>query len=81
VSVFIPRLHGTTTHAHYEVYHADGRIDVVVNQNNVCDAWVSLGTYRFNAGTSSLLRLTDMTGERGVTTQIGFDSAKWEPRN
>lgn len=81
VSVFIPRLHGTTTHARYEVYHADGRTDVVVNQNNVYDAWVSLGTYRFNAGTSGLLRLTDMTGERGVTTQIGFDSAKWEPRN
>jgi len=81
VSVFVPRLHGTTTHAHYEVYHADGRTDVVVNQNNVYDAWVSLGTYRFNAGTSGLLRLTDMTGERGVTTQIGFDSAKWEPRN
>lgn len=81
VSVFIPRLHGTTTHARYEVYHADGRTDVVVNQNNVYDAWVSLGTYRFNAGAGGLLRLTDMTGERGVTTQIGFDSARWEPRN
>jgi len=44
VSVFIPRLHGTTTHAHYEVYDADGRTEVVVNQNNVYDAWVSLGT-------------------------------------
>jgi hypothetical protein len=81
VSVFIPRLHGTTTRAHYEVYHADGRTDVIVNQNNAYDAWVSLGTYRFVAGTSGLLRLTDMTGERGVTTQIGFDSARWTPRN
>lgn len=81
VSVFIPRLHGTTIRARYEVYHADGRTDVVVNQNNVYDAWVSLGTYRFVAGTSGLLRLTDMTGERGVTTQIGFDSARWTPRN
>lgn len=81
VSVFIPRLHGTTTHAHYEIYHADGRTDVIVNQNNIYDAWVSLGTYRFVAGTSGLLRLTDMTGERGVTAQIGFDSARWLPRD
>lgn len=81
VSVFIPRLHGTTNRAHYEIYHADGRADVIVNQNNVYDAWVSLGTYRFMAGASGLLRLTDMTGERGVTTQIGFDAARWIPRN
>lgn len=80
VYVFIPRLHGTTRRARYEVYSADGRSDVVVNQNDVYDAWVSLGTYRFNAGAGGLLRLTDMTGERGVTTQIAFDSAKWVPR-
>lgn len=80
VYVFIPRLHGTTTHAHYEIYSADGRNDVIVNQNNVYDGWVSLGVHRFNAGTGGLLRLTDMTGERNTSTQIGFDAAVWTPR-
>ncbi len=81
VYVFIPRFHGTTTQARYQVYSADGRSDVVVNQNNVYDAWVSLGTHWFNAGTGGLLRLVDTTGERGVTKQIAFDTAEWVPRD
>lgn len=81
VYVFIPRLHGTTAQAHYEIYGADGRADVTVNQNNVYDNWVSLGTFWFNAGSGGLLRLTDRTGERGVTKQIAFDTAMWVPRD
>ena len=81
VYVFIPRLHGTTVQAHYQVYSADGRTDVIVNQNKVYDAWVSLGTYWFNSGTGGWLRLSDMTGERGVTKQIAFDTAVWVPRD
>ncbi len=78
LSVFIPRLHATTTNARYEIYHADGRTDVVVNQANKFDVWVSLGIYRWNAGTSGFLRLIDLTNESYVSKEIGFDSVKWE---
>jgi hypothetical protein len=81
VYVFIPRLHGTTAQARYQVYSADGRTDVVVNQNNIYDAWASLGTHWFNSGTGGLVRLADATGERGITKQIAFDTAVWVPRN
>lgn len=83
VFAWIPRLHATTRNAVYEIYHADGRTDVAINQYNYSDQWVSLGTYRFVAGFSGLVRLTDKTGESYVNTSsptLGFDSVKWEPR-
>ena len=80
IYVFIPRLNATTRHAHYEVYHADGRTDIIVNQYNYSDAWVSLGRFRFNAGTGGYLRLTDLTGEADTTQKVGFDAAQWQRR-
>ncbi len=80
VFVFIPRNHATTTQAHYTVYYANGQTDVVVNQNNYYDQWVSLGTYQFNNGTGGYLRLVDQTGEAYASKWIGFDSAQWQPR-
>ena len=81
VFVFIPRNHATTTQAHYTIYYANGQTDVTVNQNNYYDQWVSLGTYQFNNGTGGYLRLVDQTGEAYASKWIGFDSAKWEPRD
>lgn len=80
VYVYIPRNYATTTQAQYEIYHAGGRTDVIVNQNNFYDVWVSLGTYQFNAGTSGFVRLIDRTNEKYITKKIGFDAVKWVVR-
>lgn len=80
VFVYIPRQYGTTTCARYEIYHANGRTDVQLNQLNYSDVWVSLGTYRFNQGSSGTLRLIDVTSEGHLRKFIAFDAAKWEPR-
>ena len=80
VFVFIPRNYATTTRARYTVYHADGQTDVVRDQSGVYDAWISLGTFRFNSGTGGHLTLVDMTGETSESKMIGLDAAKWEPR-
>ena len=80
VFVFIPHNHAYTKQARYEIYHADGRSDVWVNQRQYNDVWVSLGTYRFNQGSGNLLRLIDYNDEPYATTQIGFDAAQWVRR-
>jgi len=80
VFVFIPRLYATTRQAKYEIYHADGRTDKIVNQSIYFDKWVSLGTYRFKPGIGGLVRLRDTTGENSEYYQVGFDSVKWEWR-
>jgi hypothetical protein len=80
VYVHIPRNHATTTQARYEIYHADGRRDVTLNQSIYFNAWVSLGTYRFERGTGGFLRLIDRTDEPYASKKIGFDAAMWEPR-
>lgn len=80
VFVFIPRNFGTTRCARYEIYHADGRTDVQLDQYIRNDEWVSLGTYRFSAGSAGFLRLIDVTSEGHLTKYIAFDSAKWEAR-
>lgn len=80
VFVFVPHANATTHNAHYTVHHADGQTDRYINQYNYNDAWVSLGIYRFNAGTSGYLRLVDQTGERDTTQKVGFDAAQWMAR-
>ena len=82
VFVYIPRLHATTHQAHYEIYGADGTTNKVVDQYAYSDVWVSLGTYKFNAGTSGWLRLVDGYNEPyDGKTKVGFDTAKWEARD
>ena len=80
VFVFIPHDHATSRSAHYTVVAADGPHPVTVNQYAYNDAWVSLGTYPFAVGASGSLRLVDMTGERYLSTQVGFDAAQWQAR-
>ena len=82
VFVYIPRLHATTHLAHYEIYGADGTTNKTVDQYAYSDVWVSLGTYKFNAGTSGWLRLVDGYNEPyDGKTKVGFDTAKWEARD
>jgi len=80
VFVFIPHDHATSRKARYTVVAADGPHAVTVNQYAYNDAWVSLGTYPFATGAAGFLRLVDMTGERYLSTQVGFDAAQWQAR-
>lgn len=80
VFVYVPSNYATTREARYEVYHADGRTDVTISQYSYSDAWVSLGTFRFSAGSGNFLRLADMTNEGYISKYIGYDTAKWEFR-
>lgn len=80
VFVFIPHNYATTRSAHYTIFAADGSHAVTINQYAYNDAWVSLGTYPFASGSNGFLRLVDMTGERYITTRVGFDAAQWQPR-
>jgi hypothetical protein len=76
VSVFVPNVHGTTTNARYRVDHQGAQTTVSVNQNNYYNAWVSLGTFTFSAGTGGDVFLGDETYET-ATQQIAFDAVKW----
>lgn len=87
VSVFIPSQNATTQEARYQVYFAPGveiepddespRV-VIVNQSVYFDAWVPLGTFRFEKGLAGYVRLTDATGEDPDSLRmIGFDAVRW----
>jgi hypothetical protein len=76
VFAFIPSVNATTTNARYGVYHQGTATVVSVNQGNFYDAWVSLGTFAFNADSSSGVFLGDETYETS-TQQIAFDAIKW----
>lgn len=53
--------------ARYEINHAGGRSTVTVDQGDRLSLWTSLGEYNLYAGTSNMLRLTDLT-----TTDSGY---------
>ena len=53
---------------------------MTVDQLIYSDVWVSLGTYQFNSGSGGYLHLIDQTGEKYLTTMIGFDAAEWVAR-
>lgn len=78
VWVFVPEQHTTTTYARYTVVHADGRIEVAINQSGNKHSWVLLGTFPFKEK-GGYVRLTDVTGELSETTpfMIGFDAICW----
>lgn len=75
---FVPRNFATARNARYQISHAGGTSVVSVNQNNLYDAWASLGTYRLNNG-SAKVTLTDATGERYVNSgspRVNFDTIR-----
>lgn len=64
LSIFAPYCYtrrGDTEGARYEINHAGGRSYVTVNQDARLGLWTSLGEYNLYAGTSNMLRLTDLT--------------------
>lgn len=64
LSIFAPYCYtrrGDTAGARYEINHAGGRSYVTVNQGSRLGLWSSLGQYYLYAGTSNMIRLTDLT--------------------
>ncbi len=79
VQVWVPGFHATTRNARYTVTHAGGESEVAVNQNDVYDAWVSLGEFDFAEGRASV-RLSDNTGEAdSARMEVAFDAVRWLP--
>jgi hypothetical protein len=76
VSAFVPDQNPATTNARYRITHADGQIEVPVNQSKYEHGWVSLGAYRFEPGHGSV-RLSDLTGESSRDIKISFDAMRW----
>jgi hypothetical protein len=67
-----------TAGAAYNVTHAGGTDTVVVSHEANVGTWMSLGTFNFNAGTSGLIRLTDLTPtESGLG--VWFDAIRLRP--
>jgi hypothetical protein len=66
------------TEARYVVTSASGQQTVVVNQKNVRDAWVSLGSFVFSAGTAGSVRLGDASSTGGQ--ELVFDALRWNFR-
>ncbi len=65
------------TSARYEVSHANGTSSVTVNQRNNNLTWVSLGTYRFDAGNASVT-LKSATSSGGAV--IISDAVRFVPQ-
>jgi hypothetical protein len=67
-----------TAGASYRITHAGGTDTIVTSHEANVGTWMSLGTYNFNAGTSGLIRLTDL-----VSTESGlgvwFDTIRLRP--
>ena len=79
VYVYIPTPYATTTNARYRVDHNGSQTVVSVNQNNISNNWVSLGTYYFLSGggwPNGEVFLGDETYESS-THYIAFDAVKW----
>jgi len=77
VFVYIPSNYATTRFARYSTFHNGKWKTVTVNQYIYSDAWVSLGTFDFNASGNEFVFLNDVTGEPYLLRQIAWDAVKW----
>jgi hypothetical protein len=77
VYVFIPRVHGTTTNARYQVYHAGQWNSRRINQAVYYDKWVYIGRYYFTANGGEYAYLCDITYEPYLSREIAFDAVKF----
>ncbi len=76
VYAYIP--FSNATDARYVVASASGQQTVVVNQKNVRDAWVSLGSFVFSAGNAGNVRLGDASSTSGQ--ELVYDALRWNFR-
>lgn len=84
VYAFVPWVDNQTTdteNARYQVYSADGMVISRVSQKSITDvgdgSWAHVGKFRWNAGDSAQVTLTDYTGESG--RNVWFDAMMWIP--
>jgi MYXO-CTERM domain-containing protein len=76
VEVFVPDADATTTHAAYQVHHAGGTNEVVIDQSTQ-KGWQALGTFAFAGGDGEGIELGDNTGEDvGLDRHIAFDAIR-----
>lgn len=63
-----------TTLARYVVQHAEGALEVGVNQQTQT-GWVLLGRFTFAEGTGGFVQLSDVVGD--ANTAVWFDNVRW----
>jgi N-acetylmuramoyl-L-alanine amidase/PA14 domain len=65
--------------AKYTITYAGGATNQVTVDQNTTTAWVDLGAYQFDKGTSGRVALSDLTGEPFDQQKIVFfDAIRWE---
>jgi murein DD-endopeptidase MepM/ murein hydrolase activator NlpD len=65
------------TAVRYLVHHAGGEAPVVVDQSAAVNNWVDLGTYQFQRGQASFVRLEAV--DANAPTNVWFDAVIWLP--
>jgi hypothetical protein len=79
VYAFVPAVPANrTTHAEYLIDARDRMYTVTVNQRNYTDTWVYLGSYDFWDSIIGSVYLDNATGETSNSTQVCFDSMKFQ---
>ena len=78
VYVYIPFIENATSYAKYKISHSEGESEIVINQNDNADSWVTLGIYIFEEGNNSRVKLGDADGIGG--NKILFDAVEWSDR-
>jgi hypothetical protein len=80
VSVYIPGRVATTRSARYWIAHNGKYESRRVNQSAYTNQWVSLGTFDFHGRGGEYVSLSDVTGERFLSTIVVMDSVNFAPR-
>ena len=70
-----------TDGAIYTITHANGTSPVTVSHADNIGLWMSLGSFKLNAGTGNLIRLTDLTANDATNYDYGvwFDAIRLVP--
>jgi hypothetical protein len=76
IHAFVPFVNATTTNARYEIHRLNVTTIAPINQDNLSDAWASLGTYYLQSPLE-YVQLYDYTGEPTWSKQIAADSMKF----
>jgi hypothetical protein len=80
VSVYIPQRVATTRNARYWIAHNGNYETRSVNQAVYTSQWVPLGTFDFHGRGGEYISLSDVTGERFLSTVVVMDSVNFAPR-
>jgi N-acetylmuramoyl-L-alanine amidase len=66
-----------TSHAVYEITHANGTSYTPVDQAPIANAWVDLGTFYFSGEEAAAVTLTDVTGEPFQTKTVSASALRF----